>query len=205
MVAQTDSATGAGHHASRQPPDGAAPRPRGSGNSRRRERRRLDKELDVAARHRRQVATDTYYHNPPKLDDIWICEFCEYERIFGEPPRALIRDYELKDRRLRQEVAERKRMLEKAKAKARKNKKSAKAAAKASNAAGQTPEQVQAEVEGEPPQGQHGSHSTQSEENYGDDYDDGYSQPPPPPPPGPIPTDPGDTRAPLPPWPGPGT
>jgi hypothetical protein len=167
----------------------------------------LEKELDMAARHRRQATADTYYHHPPKLEDIWICEFCEYERIFGEPPRALIRDYELKDRRLRQEIAERKRMLEKAKAKARKNKKSAKTSAKANHAAGHTPEPLQTELNEEQgvPQRHPGGNSTQSEEDYEDDLDEEYIHPPPPPPPGPAIIDPGETTAPLPPWPGPGT
>mgnify|MGYP005989200687 CR=1 FL=1 len=96
----------------------------GSGrNSRRSHRRQLERELDTAARHRRQMAANDFYNSPPKFDDIWICEFCEYEKIFGVPPRALIRDYEMKDRRHRQEEADRKRLLEKAKAKSRKGKK----------------------------------------------------------------------------------
>ncbi|KAK0390863.1 hypothetical protein NLU13_0366 [Sarocladium strictum] len=195
-------------HSGRQQAQGSAAGHRGSGNSRRRDRKRLEKELDMAARHRRQVAADSYYHNPPKPEDIWICEFCEYERIFGEPPRALIREYELKDRRLRQEVAERKRMLEKAKAKARKNKKSAKTSSKANQSSGQTPEQVQTEMNGEQglPHMQSGGHSTQSEEDYEDDVDEEYTHPPPPPPPPPPANDDqGETEAPLPPWPGPGT
>lgn len=97
----------------------------GSGrNSRRSNRRQLERELDTAARHRRQMAAHDFYNSPPKFEDIWICEFCEYEKIFGVPPRALIRDYEMKDRRHRQEEADRKRLLEKAKAKSRKGKKS---------------------------------------------------------------------------------
>lgn len=117
---------------------------RGSGTSRPKTRRQLDKELARAAHERRAEATAKYYNSPPKADDIWICEFCEYERIFGEPPRALIRAYEKKDRILRQEAADRKRLLEKAKAKARKGKRNAKAAAKAntsSNAASGSNEQ----------------------------------------------------------------
>jgi hypothetical protein len=54
-----------------------------------------------------------------------LCEFCEYEAIFGEPPRALTRHYEVKDRKLRLQEAERRRLLEKAKAKSRKAKKAA--------------------------------------------------------------------------------
>lgn len=55
--------------------------------------------------------------SPPKEEDVWICDFCEYESIFGTPPRALVRIYELKDRRLRQDEQERRRLLQKAKTK----------------------------------------------------------------------------------------
>ena len=54
---------------------------------------------------------------------MWICEFCEYEDIFGVPPVALIRQYEVKDRAERKRQAEKRRLLEKAKAKGRKGKK----------------------------------------------------------------------------------
>lgn len=152
-----------------------------SGNSRRRTQRRLARELNVAARNRRELAADNYYHNPPKLADIWICEFCEYERIFGEPPRALIRDYELKDRRHRQEEADRKRLLEKAKAKSRKGKKSGKAPVKGSNVANNAASQPQPEPVGDPgAPSMHAdpSHSTQSEDDYEYEYEDDYSSPP---------------------------
>ncbi|KAF4978352.1 hypothetical protein FZEAL_5250 [Fusarium zealandicum] len=148
---------------------------RGSGSSRQKSKRRLEKELNAAARHRRELAADSYYHNPPKPSDIWICEFCEYERIFGEPPRALIREYEIKDRRHRQEEAERKRLLEKAKAKSRKGRKNGKAPAKGGQAVSQNPSQGQAEPEA-PPMDQGNSHSTQSEEEgYVDEFEDDYS------------------------------
>jgi hypothetical protein len=137
---------------------------RGSGSSRRKGRRRLERELNTAALHRRQAATDAYFHNPPKPEDIWICEFCEYERIFGQPPRALIRDYELKDRRVRQEEADRKRLLEKAKAKARKGKKNGKAPVKAGNAANHADE-TQPDEHSVPPPHPINGHSTQSEED----------------------------------------
>ncbi|KAF4463748.1 hypothetical protein FALBO_9418 [Fusarium albosuccineum] len=150
---------------------------RGSGSSRRKSRRRLEKDLNMAARHRRQLAADDYYHNPPRLEDIWICEFCEYERIFGEPPMALIRDYEIKDRRHRQEEADRKRLLEKAKAKSRKGRKSGKASTRGGHAANQNPAQGTTELErerepGASPMVPDNSHSTQSEEDYADGIDD---------------------------------
>lgn len=140
--------------------------------SRRKSRWRLERELRIAARHRQRLAADTYYQNPPKVEDIWICEFCEYERIFGVPPRALIRDYELKDRRHRQEEADRKRLLEKAKAKSRKGKKGGKGNAKGVQASGsplapapledyddpQDPQAVPTEHDHE--------HSTESDDGY---------------------------------------
>lgn len=53
--------------------------------------------------------------------EIWICEFCEYESIFGEAPEALMRQYEIKDRKERRRLAEKRRLLEKAKQKGKKN------------------------------------------------------------------------------------
>lgn len=141
----------------------------------------------MAARHRRELAANTYFQSPVKITDIWICEFCEYERIFGEPPRALIRDYEIKDRRHRQEEADRKRLLEKAKAKSRKGRKNGKAPAKGGQAS-QTPAQDQPGSLGEaeaPPMDPGNSHSTQSEEEACvDEFDDQYPDPPPELPPG---------------------
>ena len=124
----------------------------------------------MAARHRQQMAAEQYFNNPPKLDDIWICEFCEYERIFGEPPRALIREYELKDRRARQEEADRKRLLEKAKAKGRKAKKNVKGPSKGGNAANQQFENQTSYEPDVPAEHQGNGHSTQSE----DEDEDGY-------------------------------
>ncbi|KAL6853298.1 hypothetical protein J3F83DRAFT_764707 [Trichoderma novae-zelandiae] len=117
-------------------PQGSSSKPVGRlpASSTRKTRSRLERELVIAARTRRRIATENYYHNVLNSTEIWICEFCEYERIFGEPPRTLIRDYEIKDRRHRQEEADRKRLLEKAKAKSRKGKKSSKAATKGGHA-----------------------------------------------------------------------
>ncbi|PKY06362.1 hypothetical protein P168DRAFT_316375 [Aspergillus campestris IBT 28561] len=84
----------------------------------------------LAARQRKIQQQYTNLHHPPNLEDIWICEFCEYESIFGHPPEALIRQYEIKDRKERKRLAEKKRLLEKAKMKGRKNKKTPKGATK---------------------------------------------------------------------------
>jgi hypothetical protein len=66
--------------------------------------------------------------NQPQKD-LWICEFCEYEAIFGAPPRALIRQYEVKAHTQQKLQQERQRMLEKVRQKARKAKKNAKTSA----------------------------------------------------------------------------
>lgn len=68
-------------------------------------------------RRRRQEAMGGGGNN----GEIWICEFCEYESIFGEAPEALMRQYEIKDRRERRRLAEKRRLLEKAKQKGKKN------------------------------------------------------------------------------------
>ena len=91
-------------------------------------RRQLDKQYRIAARDRRLRQEYSNYHHPPKDEDIWICQFCEYESIYGEKPRELIRQYEAKDRRERKRLAEKRRLLEKAKMKGRKGKKGNKAA-----------------------------------------------------------------------------
>ncbi|KAI1345765.1 hypothetical protein F5Y01DRAFT_46109 [Xylaria sp. FL0043] len=76
-----------------------------------------------AARQRRRETEYQNMHHPPTPENYYLCEFCEYELIFGHPPEALIRQYEIKDRRRRREEAERRRLLEKAKMKSRKGKK----------------------------------------------------------------------------------
>ncbi len=86
--------------------------------------------LARAARERRQQTEYNNLLHPPTPAELWLCEFCEYERIFGHPPVALIRQYEIKDRRRREEDANRKRLLDKAKSKSRKGKKANKTAAK---------------------------------------------------------------------------
>ncbi|PSR78849.1 hypothetical protein BD289DRAFT_456086 [Coniella lustricola] len=93
-------------------------------NSERKNRRRLARELNSQARRRRDETARQNQTHAPKPEDQWICEFCEYERIFGYPPVALIRQYEIKDRKLRQQEEERRRVWEKAKARSRKGKKS---------------------------------------------------------------------------------
>lgn len=144
-------------------------------------RRTAEKEYVAAARQRRQQQEFRNYHHPPAPEDVWICEFCEYERIFGTPPTALIRQYEIKDRRIRKQEAERRRLLEKAKMKGRKGKKGSKVSAKAASAAHDRQGSHQP-VQHAPSMNQSHSQGTQSEEYYEDEYDDEYAQDDPPPP-----------------------
>ena len=77
----------------------------------------------IAARERRVQQRYKNIHHPPSGDEIWICEFCEYESIFGTPPEALVRQYEINDLKERRRLEEKRRLLEKAKTKGRKGKK----------------------------------------------------------------------------------
>lgn len=104
-----------------------------------RPRRRKGDVYALAARQRKLQQEYSNLQHPPSHEDVWICEFCEYESIFGSPPHALVRQYEIKDRRERKRLAEKRRLLEKAKLKGRKGKKQTKNAAKAANTAAQQP------------------------------------------------------------------
>lgn len=86
-------------------------------------RQKLDDELHRQAQHRKQEAQN-HRRNTPNSEQYYKCLYCEYEDLFGEEPWALIRQYELKDRRRRKEEEERKRLIEKAKSRSRKNRKS---------------------------------------------------------------------------------
>lgn len=92
-------------------------------SSERKNRRRAAKDLQKQARRRREATQRLNALHANKEEDMWICEFCEYERIFGYPASALIRQYEIKERKFRQQGEERRRALEKAKARGRKGKK----------------------------------------------------------------------------------
>ncbi|KAK4162465.1 hypothetical protein QBC43DRAFT_76093 [Cladorrhinum sp. PSN259] len=92
-------------------------------------RRSATKELMEAAKERRRERQLYNKRNPPKPEDIWICHFCEYEDIFGHPPEALIRSYEMKDRKQRQLEQQRRAQWErmkKGKHKGKRNSKTAK-------------------------------------------------------------------------------
>lgn len=149
----------------------------------RKPRRPPAKQYAMAASKRRLQQNYNNYNHPPSSEDIWICEFCEYESIFGSPPEALVRQYEIKDRRERRRLAEKKRLLEKAKMKGRKGKKGNKNAAKNANTSAALPQQSTQKPRYDPKPvdstaKQH--QGTQSEEYPDDDYDDSPIPMPPP-------------------------
>ena len=133
-------------------------------------RRRPSREFALAARQRRLAQEFNNYQNKPTKDSMWICEFCEYEDIWGYPPRALIRQYEIKDRAERQKAEERRRLLEKAKMKKNKGKNKGKGSKNANTQPpanpGQPYDQGLDNVNMPP--------DVQGDEYYDDEYDDGY-------------------------------
>ncbi|KAK3388933.1 hypothetical protein B0T20DRAFT_456950 [Sordaria brevicollis] len=129
-------------------------------------RRSAAKEYAAAARQRRRETQLRNKRNPPKPEDIWICHFCEYESIFGHPPEALIRQYEIKARKQRQLEQQRKAQWERLKKGKHKGKKHSKLPTKGHDG-------VQ---DAHQPSGGHGapmncdySQGTQSEEYFDDD------------------------------------
>jgi hypothetical protein len=120
-----------------------------------------------AANKRRIQQEYANFHTPPV--DPWLCQFCEFEDIFGYKPKALIRQYERKDRQERKRLAEKRRLLEKARMKGRKGKKASKKSQNNANNAQQAQN---------PPPGSYdrraddGSLDPQDDEYYDDDYDD---------------------------------
>lgn len=143
-------------------------------------RRPLEKQYSLAARDRRLRQEYTNYHHPPKEEDVWICEFCEYESIFGVAPKALIRQYEAKDRRERKRLAEKRRLLEKAKMKGRKGKKGNK---KNGNAVTQAQHPAHTQRYDQPPMNEVPvQHHRMQSDDYGVDDDDADDDDPIPPP-----------------------
>ncbi|EMD66759.1 hypothetical protein GGP41_008153 [Bipolaris sorokiniana] len=141
------------------PPPQQAPPPR-------KPRRSASKLYEYAARKRRIQQEYANFHNPPSQP--WICEFCEYEDIFGHPPMALIRQYEIKDRKERKRLAEKRRLLEKARMKGRKGKKANKKAQNNPN---------NAQHNQNPPPGAYDRRDDEGsldpqDEYYDDDYDE---------------------------------
>lgn len=98
----------------------------GSGRRQRRTRKSVNRELEDQARQRRAKTQETRRRNPVPLEEEWVCDFCIYESIWGEPPAAIIRAYEERERRERIAEMNKKRRLEQVKARSRKGKKAAK-------------------------------------------------------------------------------
>ena len=148
--------TADGHAAVQQPKKG---RPRRPGRA-----------YALAAKQRRLQQEYNNFQHPPNRDEIWICEFCEYESIFGSPPEALIKQYEIKDRKEVKRLAEKRRLLEKAKMKGRKGKKNGKnaKAANAATQANQTPQNYDQGVDSLPLNSADG----QGDEYFDDEFDD---------------------------------
>ncbi|KAF2714401.1 hypothetical protein K504DRAFT_366907 [Pleomassaria siparia CBS 279.74] len=178
MVSTQGTQTSPNINNAHHPPVGKNPPPPKGGQlnqqapSPRKPRRSASKLYAYAARKRRVQQEYSNFHNPP--NPAWICEFCEYEDIFGRPPEALIRQYERKDRKERKRLAEKRRLLEKARMKGRKGKKSNKKAQNNANNSQNNqnppPDGYERRVD-EPLDGQ-------EEEYYDDDYDDGLPQAP---------------------------
>lgn len=126
-------------------------------------RRSAAKEYAAAAKARRRETLLYNKRHPPKPEEIWICHFCEYESIFGRPPEALVRQYEINDRKQRQLEQQRRAQWERMKKGKHKGKKHSKLPMKTTNQA-QEPHQA-AGVDG----GQTNSNCSQgthSEEGY---------------------------------------
>lgn len=139
-------------------------------------RRSAAKEYAAAAKARRRETLLYNRRHPPKPEEIWICHFCEYESIFGQPPEALVRQYEIADRKQRQLEQQRRAQWERMKKGKHKGKKHSKLPAKTSNST-QDPNQASGIQDG--PSNSNYSQGTQSEEGYceeGDeeDYDEDY-------------------------------
>lgn len=74
----------------------------------------------VLAKQRREARSKL---KPGEKESIWICQFCEFESIFGFAPLALINGYTERVRAAKRAALERKRLLEKARSKGKKKKK----------------------------------------------------------------------------------
>lgn len=131
--------------------------------------RKPSKEYALAARQRRLQQEYNNFHHKPTKESMWICEFCEYEDIWGKPPKALIRLYEKKDLEERQKAEEKRRLLEKAKMKNRKGKKNGKGGKNAAQAPPASNNHYDQNLDNMPL-----PHDPQGEEYYDDEYDDGY-------------------------------
>ncbi|KAK4102180.1 hypothetical protein N658DRAFT_495535 [Parathielavia hyrcaniae] len=130
-------------------------------------RRSASKEYEAAAKTRRRETQLYNKRHPPKPDeDIWICHFCEYEDIFGKPPAALVRAYEIKERKQRQVEEQRRAQWERMKKGRHKGRKSNKVPAKSSNAA----QVAHHHADGRAVSGDRYDTGAQGDEYYDDEY-----------------------------------
>ena len=107
-----------------------------------------------------------------RREDVVVCDFCLYEELYGARPRHLKRDFEKKHLKRRQEEENRRRLLEKAKAKSRKTRKAGRAGQNSKNLGphqNQSSDQVPYDS-----QYDHPGHDPQSpgDDFYDDDYDE---------------------------------
>jgi hypothetical protein len=129
-------------------------------------RRSATKEYLAAARERRRETQLYNKRHPPKPEDMWICHFCEYEWIFGHPPEALVRSYEIKERKQRQLEEQRRAQWERMKKGKHKGKKNSKLPAKNGNAV----QDAHHHADNRAVAGDHYDHGDQGEEYYDDEY-----------------------------------
>ena len=120
----------------------------------------------AAAKARRRETQLYNRRHPPKPEEVWICHFCEYEAIFGRPPEALVRQYEIKERKQRQLEQQRRAQWERMKKGKHKGKKSSKLPAKHGN----TAQDAHHSVDSREASGTHYDDGTQEEEYYDDEY-----------------------------------
>jgi len=138
-------------------------------------RRSVAREYLAAARARRKETLEHNRRHPPDVDQIWICHFCEYEAIFGHPPEALVRQYEIKERKQRQLEQQRRAQWERLKKGKNKGKKSSKVPTKTADAGHEA--QAAAENHGSVMNSSY-SQGTQSDEYYEEeDYEDDEYEP----------------------------
>ena len=129
-------------------------------------RRSAAKEYTAAAKARRRETQLYNRRHPPKPEEIWICHFCEYEAIFGHPPAALVRQYEIKERKQRQLEQQRRAQWERMKKGKHKGRKNSKLSAKNTNPAQDGHHSVDSQ---EAPVNNY-SQEAQEEEYYDDEY-----------------------------------
>lgn len=130
-------------------------------------RREVQRDINRQATARRRKQEDDNAQKGTTRDQIALCDFCLYEAIYNEQPTALIRRYELKERKRLQKEEEIRRHIEK-KSRKGKNPKASKTAAKKS-ALAQGPEdlttsQADAQASLSSAAHEHGQ-GTESEEN----------------------------------------